>query len=45
MKTIKAFLVLATAFLLNGITAYAQPEIKSVPVYITAIKTTNIIFP
>lgn len=45
MKTIKAILILSIAFLLNGISAYAQPEIKAVPVYITATKTTNIIFP
>ncbi|MCC8409336.1 conjugative transposon protein TraN [Mucilaginibacter sp. UR6-1] len=45
MKTIKAVFILGIAFLLNGISAYAQPEINSVTVYITATKTTNIIFP
>lgn len=45
MKTIKALFTLGICLLLNGITAYAQTEIKAVPVAITATKTTNIIFP
>jgi len=45
MKTIKALWTLGIAFLLNSINAHAQTEIKTFPVYITATKTTNIIFP
>lgn len=45
MKTIKAIFVLGIALLLNGINVNAQTGIQPEPVFITATKTTNIIFP
>ncbi|MFP9100709.1 conjugative transposon protein TraN [Flavobacterium sp. RHBU_24] len=45
MKTIKAVVITGIFLLLNIVAASAQTDIKPVPVFITATKTTNIIFP